>query len=195
MRLPIALLISALGCGPVLATSVIADAEVALARAHGAEGEKYATYETTLAELYVVKAKEEQGHAHYDDAHELASAAVKFAEAATKKAAERRASDTAPMVPTATVQHPVDVPAGKAATPAKPAAAAPAAAPSTTTPTTTTNATTTAPATPTATPQTTAPQTGAETPRKVIQPQTAPPPDQKPPERKPKAPIDPGNRP
>jgi hypothetical protein len=93
----------ACGCGPVAATSVIADAEVALERAHASEGGKYALYETTLADLYLVKAREEQGHARYSDAAELAADALKFAEAAARKAAEHR---TAAPGPSATIQHP-----------------------------------------------------------------------------------------
>jgi len=115
-----------------MATSVINDAEVALARAHAAEGEKYATYETTLADLYLVKAREEQGRAHYTEAKELAAEALGHATAATNKAAERRATAPAPTVPTVTVRRP-DVPAPKPATspkpaptPATPAPAAPA---------------------------------------------------------------------
>jgi hypothetical protein len=91
-------------CGPVAATAVIDDAEVADLRAHAADGEKYALYETTLADLYLAKAKEEQGHAHYSDARSLASDAQRFAEDATRKAGERRAADTSP-TPQATIQH------------------------------------------------------------------------------------------
>ena len=114
MRRPLPLLIAAVavGCGPLLATSVVDDAEVALARAHAADGEKYALYETTLADLYLVKAKEEQGYARYSDARDLAGEAVRYAEAATRKAAERRTSADAPPVPTANVQHP-DAPPAK----------------------------------------------------------------------------------
>ncbi len=93
----------AAGCGPVAATSVIDDAEVALARAHASDAEKYATYETTLADLYLAKAKEEQGNAHYSDAKELAADAVKYASAAVKKAAERRSSASSPPAPAATI--------------------------------------------------------------------------------------------
>jgi hypothetical protein len=107
-----------------MATSVIDDADVALARAHAAEGEKYATYETTLADLYLLKAREEQGHAHYTEAKELAAEALKHATAATNKAAERRATAPAPTVPTATVQRP-DMAAPKPATPAPTAPATP----------------------------------------------------------------------
>ena len=108
MRRSPALLLAlvATGCGPVLATSVVDDAEVALARAHAAQSEKYALYETTLADLLLVKAKEEQGYARYSEARDLAADAQKSAEAATRKAAERGTSADAPPVPTATVQHP-----------------------------------------------------------------------------------------
>jgi hypothetical protein len=120
---PTALLLLCCGCGPVMATSVVDDAEVALARAHAAEGEKYALYQTTLADLYLVKAKEEQGHARYADAQALAGEALKFAETATRMAAERRLSATAPPVPTATVQRPDEKPPAAATPP--PAVAAP----------------------------------------------------------------------
>jgi hypothetical protein len=110
--LPLAL--AALACGPISATSVIGDAEVALARAHAAESEKYAPYETTLADLYLVKAREEQGHAHYSEASQLAADAVKYASAATKKAAESRAGTATPPTPTANIQRPVAPPAAPA---------------------------------------------------------------------------------
>jgi len=77
-------------CGPVAATSTIRDAESAVERAHAAEGERYAPYETTLADLYLQKAHEEQGHARYVEARNLAGEAQKFAETARQKAAERR---------------------------------------------------------------------------------------------------------
>ena len=98
-------LIAAASCGPVAATSVINDAEVALARAHATDGEKYAMYETTLADLYLVKAKEEQGHARYSQAAELASDALKFAEAATRKAAEGRTRGVAPPLPQVKIER------------------------------------------------------------------------------------------
>jgi len=108
VRIARLLALLACGCGPVAATSVIDDADAALARAHAAEGDKYALYETTLADLYLVKAKEEQGHARYSEAAQLGSDALKYAEAATRKAAERRTSANAPPTPTATVQHPAE---------------------------------------------------------------------------------------
>jgi hypothetical protein len=95
-----------MGCGPVGATSLVGDAEVALARAHAADGERLAPYETTLADLYLQKAREEQGYAHYSDAKALAADCVKVADVAAKKAAERRTSGATPLAPAATIQHP-----------------------------------------------------------------------------------------
>lgn len=111
-------------CGPVNATNVLGDAEVANIRAHAAEGEKYALYETTLADLYLQKAKEEQGHAHYSEAEALGADALRYAQLATRKAAERRTADTAP-APTATIQHPAIAPPPER----KPATEAPPAPP------------------------------------------------------------------
>lgn len=109
MARPTALLLAlTAACGPVMATSVVGDAEVALARAHAAEGDKYALYETTLADLYLAKAREEQGRARYSDARDLAAGALQYAEAATRKAAERRTAAEAPPTPTATVQRPAE---------------------------------------------------------------------------------------
>jgi len=88
-----------------MATSVVDDADVALARAHAAEGEKYALYETTLADLFLFKAREAQGHARYSEAAALAADALKYAETATRKAAERRTSAAGPPTPTANVQR------------------------------------------------------------------------------------------
>ena len=93
-----AALLALCACGPVAATSTISDADAAVLRAHAVEGEKYAAYETTLSDLYLQKAREEQGHARYADARDLASEAQRYADAATRKASERRAGtpDVAP---------------------------------------------------------------------------------------------------
>jgi hypothetical protein len=104
-------LFAAAACGPVTSTSVIDDADAAVGRAHAAEGEKYALYETTLADLYLAKAKEKSGHARYSEAQQLGAEALKYAETATRKAAERRTAATAPPTPQATVQHPSPTPA------------------------------------------------------------------------------------
>lgn len=81
-----------LACGPVTATSVIDDAELALVRARASEADRYAAYEATLADLYLAKAREEQGHARYGDARALATDALRYAEAAGRKAAEKRSA-------------------------------------------------------------------------------------------------------
>jgi hypothetical protein len=84
-----------LGCGPVAATSVIGDAELALVRARAVDADRHARYEMTLADLYLAKAREKQGHAQYADARALAADALRFANAANRKAAERRTGDPA----------------------------------------------------------------------------------------------------
>ena len=57
------LVLLAAGCGPVRATSVISDAEAALAQARAADGERLAPYQTVSAQLYLAKAREQQGRA------------------------------------------------------------------------------------------------------------------------------------
>jgi hypothetical protein len=107
LRAALIFAVFALACGPVTATSVIDDAEAAAVRAHSGEGEKYAAYDTALADLYLQKAREEQGHAHYSDAEDLAQEALTHAKEATRKAAEKRTSAAAtPQTPQATVQRP-----------------------------------------------------------------------------------------
>lgn len=85
---------------------MINDAEIALARAHAADGEKLAPYETTLADLYLIKAREEQGHARYADARALAQDCIAEAGLAARKAAERRASP--PQAPSGATERPVE---------------------------------------------------------------------------------------
>ena len=96
---------AAASCGPVGATSVISDAELATARAHAADGDRYAVYETTSADLYLQKAREEQGRAHYGEAAQLARKSVELAEQAAQKASVQRASGPAQAAPRATIQH------------------------------------------------------------------------------------------
>ena len=84
-----------LGCGPATATSVIDDANSALLRARGADADRYAPYESTLAELYLAKAREEQGHARYAEARALAGEALRHASAAARQAADRRMAPSA----------------------------------------------------------------------------------------------------
>jgi hypothetical protein len=81
---------AAAACGPVAATSLIADAAAATARAHAEGGDTYALYETTSADLYLQKAREQSGHARYADAAALARASRDFANQAAQKAAAQR---------------------------------------------------------------------------------------------------------
>ena len=128
-RSALALLAVLAACGPVSATSVVDDAASAAARVHSREGDKYAVYDTTLADLYLAKAREEQGHAHYSDAEDLAEESKRHADEALRKAALAKAAEVA--VPTATIQR-TPAPQPPAAVPpqeAPPAAAPPAAEP------------------------------------------------------------------
>ncbi len=93
-------------CGPIGATSVISDAQIATARAHAAEGDKYAIYETTSADLYLQKAREDQGAALYGEAMDLAHKSLDFAEAAVKRAAEAKKAPAPPPLPPATIERP-----------------------------------------------------------------------------------------
>ena len=86
-------------CGPIGATGVIDDAESAVLRAHAADADKYAVYEVTAGELYLAKAREEQGHARYSAAIELARKAQRLGEEATRKAVERKAGGGVPAPP------------------------------------------------------------------------------------------------
>ena len=89
---PVACLLALLaaGCGPVRATSVIGDAETAVARARAAGSEKTAPYETVSAELYLAKAREQQGRAQYGAAEDLAKQSLRFAQEAIERAGEGR---------------------------------------------------------------------------------------------------------
>lgn len=104
--LPVSLLLLLAACGPVGATSVIADAEIATARAHAADGDKVAAYETTSADLYLAKAKEAQGHARYAVAIDLARKSLGFADAAAIKSAQQRAGPV-PVAPGGAITRPV----------------------------------------------------------------------------------------
>jgi len=92
---PLAFLLAlAAACGPVRATSVIGDAEAAVTRARAAGGEKVAPYETVSAELYLVKAREQQSRAQYGAAEELARQSLRFAQEAIERAGQGRNQGT-----------------------------------------------------------------------------------------------------
>lgn len=88
-----------------------------MARAHSRDGDKYAVYDTTLADLYLVKAREEQGHAHYSDAEEMGEESKRHADEAVRKAALAKAAEVT--VPTATIQR-TPSPAAPVVTPVTP---------------------------------------------------------------------------
>jgi len=78
-----------LGCGPIESTAVISDASVALSGAKTAEGDKYAPYEYTSAELFLQKAREERGYADYEVAIDYARKSRDFARQAQAKSLKR----------------------------------------------------------------------------------------------------------
>lgn len=78
--------IGAAGCGPITATTSIADATVALEAARGIEAEQYAIYEYQSAVEYLRKAREEEGYSDFQRAIDLAKKARSFAEEAREKA-------------------------------------------------------------------------------------------------------------
>jgi len=93
---PLACLLALLAaaCGPVRATSVIGDAEAAVTRARAVGGEKVAPYETVSAQLYLAKAREQQGRAQYGAAEELARQSLRFAQEAIERAGQGRNQGT-----------------------------------------------------------------------------------------------------
>ncbi len=78
--------VGAVGCGPITATTSIADATVALEAARGIEAEQYAIYEYQSAVEYLRKAREEEGYSDFQRAIDLAKKARAFAEDAREKA-------------------------------------------------------------------------------------------------------------
>jgi hypothetical protein len=72
-----ALLLSA--CGPVQSTAFLLDADVQLNAARTAGAEKYAPYDFTAAQLYLVKAREEVGYSDYEAALDFARKAAEHA--------------------------------------------------------------------------------------------------------------------
>ena len=104
------LVLLAAGCGPVRATSVIGEAEAAVARARAADGERLAPYETVTAELYLEKAREQSGRAQYGAAEDLARQSLRFARDAVERAGGQRTGTVpAPAMP-ATVTRPQPAP-------------------------------------------------------------------------------------
>jgi hypothetical protein len=90
-----ALFLALAGCGPIGAYGVIREAETALVRAHAAGSDRYAPYQTAAAEMYLEKAREEQGRAQYGAAQDLARQSLDFARKAAERAGDK-ATSTAP---------------------------------------------------------------------------------------------------
>lgn len=84
------LLTSLYACGPITAHSTIARAHIALEAARGAEAQKYAIYQYRSAELYLKKAKEEEGYSSFQEAVDLAKISRSFADKARARALKRK---------------------------------------------------------------------------------------------------------
>jgi len=85
----VAWLVVLAGCGPIGTHGVIRDAETAVTRARALDGDRIAPYETKSAELYLEKAREEQGRAQYGAARELARQSLTYAQQAIERAGEK----------------------------------------------------------------------------------------------------------
>ena len=71
-----------ISCGPITATTAIADATVALEAARGIQADQYAVYEFESAVLYLRKAREEEGYSDFQTAINLAGRSRAFSEKA-----------------------------------------------------------------------------------------------------------------
>jgi hypothetical protein len=87
------------------ASNAIGQAQTALDGARAAEADRYAPYETTLSDMYLAKAREEQARGKGAEAQKLGEDALRYAQTASRKSAERRAAVSTPP-PAATIQHP-----------------------------------------------------------------------------------------
>jgi hypothetical protein len=99
-RIPVLLVLlgTVSACGPVRSTAYLLDADVALEAARTASADKYAPYEYTSAQMYLLKAREEVGYSDYDVALDFAQKASKYAnEARQKSMSAAAAEDTVPL--------------------------------------------------------------------------------------------------
>ncbi|HEY3449750.1 MAG TPA: hypothetical protein VGK67_25575 [Myxococcales bacterium] len=87
-------------CGPTQSTALIMDGDVQLEAARMADAPKLAPYEFTAAEVYLHKAREEQGYSDFDISIDFGKKAVKFATEAKKKSMAAKADGALPNVPT-----------------------------------------------------------------------------------------------
>ena len=77
-------------CGPLGAHSSIAKAHIALEAAEAANAERYAVYEYRSAQLYIRKAKEEEGYSSFQEAIDFAKKATEFANKARGRALQNK---------------------------------------------------------------------------------------------------------
>lgn len=82
----VAILVLATGCGPILSTSRISDAQEALAKAEAVNAAERAPYEYTMAREYLRKADELWGYSQFGYSSEYAQKAIDMADAAAEKA-------------------------------------------------------------------------------------------------------------
>jgi hypothetical protein len=86
----VAIVASTTGCGPIVSTYLIIDAEAKFAGAQAAEADRFAIYEYTASEAYLKKAHEELGYADYGPAIDYAYKAADLAAQGTERANEAR---------------------------------------------------------------------------------------------------------
>lgn len=88
MRILLALLalVAVAGCGPIQSTAALIDADVAIEGARAAGAAQASTYEFTLAEAYLYKAREVSGYAQYEAATRYAGRARDLGNEARKNA-------------------------------------------------------------------------------------------------------------
>lgn len=90
------ILLFAVGCGPITATTAIAEATVAIEAAKGAQADQFAKYEFNRARAHLWKAKEEEGYSDFQDAITLARESKVFAEKAKARSMNRQESAANP---------------------------------------------------------------------------------------------------
>ncbi len=100
----------AAGCGPIEATAVINDAEVALSGARTARAYDHAPYEYTTAELYLEKAREERGYAHYGRAIKYGRKSAQSAREAQARSMQQVRQEPSQPVEVKTPEDPTDGP-------------------------------------------------------------------------------------
>jgi hypothetical protein len=107
------------GCGPILTTYLVVDAEAKLAGARASEAEANAVYEYTAAEAYLKKAHEELGYADYGPAIDYAYKAGVLAAQGAERARDVRSKHLEEAEAAASAPEPEDAPAGAPAPPRK----------------------------------------------------------------------------